>query len=56
MQIAQDAKVHRVERENGPDGVYMIVTLHVLGTAIVSVSDIPPPEIKPVISLSSQPG
>jgi uncharacterized protein YbjQ (UPF0145 family) len=56
MQIAQDAKVHRVERENGPDGVYMIVTLHVLGTAIVSVSDIPPPKIKPVISLSSQPG
>jgi len=50
MAISQDARLHEIERENGPDDIYMIVTLHALGTAIASGPE-RRPAVKPVLSL-----
>ena len=50
MNLHQDARLHKVERENAQDSVYMVVTMHALGTAIVSASE-RRPTIKPIFSL-----
>jgi uncharacterized protein YbjQ (UPF0145 family) len=50
MDVQQEARLHKVERENAQDNVYMVVTMHALGTAIVRASE-RRPTIQQIFSL-----
>jgi uncharacterized protein YbjQ (UPF0145 family) len=51
VSITDDHKLHRIERENSADDVYLIATMHVLGTAIVSRGEDRTPPVTPVMSM-----
>ena len=49
--IENDHKVHRVEHENSADELYLIATMHVIGTAIVTHGEDRVPPVSRVLSL-----